>query len=185
MKPDTTMDTPQAFTSTPAPLPVPVQHKTPQARGFWSPVNPPITNWRGQRVWLIGASTGIGAATASALHARGAQVLVSARKAEALQAFAAAHTGPHAAQAWPLDVTDAEAVARTAQDILTEGPLDVVECFNPARNTCKLRGICKLSVALQQATAAFMAVLDDLTVADIAVNRQDLLDRLGLPAAAA
>ena len=68
---------------------------------------------------------------------------------------------------------------------LTEGPLDLVECFNPAINTCKLRGICKLSVALQQATAAFMAVLDDLTVADIAVNRQDLLDRLGLPAAAA
>lgn len=68
---------------------------------------------------------------------------------------------------------------------LTEGPLDVVECFNPERNTCKLRGICKLSVALHQATAAFMAVLDDLTVADIAVNRDDLLARLGLPAVAA
>ncbi|WP_439154750.1 RrF2 family transcriptional regulator [Yoonia sp.] len=63
---------------------------------------------------------------------------------------------------------------------LTEGPLDVVECFNPQRNTCKLRGICKLSVALQQATAAFMAVLDDLSVADIAANRTDLLERLGL-----
>lgn len=64
---------------------------------------------------------------------------------------------------------------------LTEGPLDLVECFNPARNTCKLRGICRLSAALQQATAAFMAVLDDLTVADIANNRADLLARLGLP----
>lgn len=68
---------------------------------------------------------------------------------------------------------------------LTEGPLDVVECFNPASNTCKLRGICKLSTALQRATAAFMAVLDDLTVADIASNREDLLARLGLPAVAA
>lgn len=65
-----------------------------------------------------------------------------------------------------------------------EGPLDVVECFNPEINTCKLRGICKLSVALQQATAAFMAVLDDLTLADIAINRGDLLARLGLPAVA-
>lgn len=64
---------------------------------------------------------------------------------------------------------------------LTEGPMDVVECFNPASNTCKLRGICKLSVALQKATRAFMAVLDDLTVDDIAVNRDDLLARLGLP----
>ena len=68
---------------------------------------------------------------------------------------------------------------------LTEGPMDVVECFNPARNTCKLRGICKLSTALHRATAAFMAVLDDLTVADIASNRDDLLARLGLPAVAA
>lgn len=67
---------------------------------------------------------------------------------------------------------------------LTEGPLDVVECFNPKTNTCKLRGICKLSAALQQATAAFMAVLDDLTVADIAINRGDLLERLGLSAMA-
>lgn len=65
-----------------------------------------------------------------------------------------------------------------------EGPLDVVECFNPEINTCKLRGICKLSVALQQATVAFMAVLDDLTLADIAINRGDLLARLGLPAVA-
>ncbi|SDX11699.1 RrF2 family transcriptional regulator [Roseicitreum antarcticum] len=67
---------------------------------------------------------------------------------------------------------------------LTEGPLDLVECFNPEINTCKLRGICKLSVALHKATAAFMAVLDDLTVADIAMNRDDLLARLGLPAVA-
>ncbi|MFN3662741.1 RrF2 family transcriptional regulator [Yoonia sp.] len=66
---------------------------------------------------------------------------------------------------------------------LTEGSMDVVECFSPERNTCKLRGICKLSEALQEATAAFMAVLDDLTVADIAINRADLLARLGLPAA--
>lgn len=67
---------------------------------------------------------------------------------------------------------------------LTEGPLDLVECFNPEINTCKLRGICKLSVALHNATAAFMAVLDDLTVADIAMNRGDLLARLGLPGVA-
>jgi len=61
---------------------------------------------------------------------------------------------------------------------LTEGPLDVVECFNPERNTCPLIGICKLSRALQEATRAFMAVLDDLTVADIASNRADLLARI-------
>jgi len=66
---------------------------------------------------------------------------------------------------------------------LTEGPIDLVECFSEARNTCKLRGICQLSVKLQEATRAFMAVLDDLTVAQIAANRSDLLARLGLTAA--
>lgn len=76
-------------------------------------------------------------------------------------------------------------LGRPAQEIvvgdvvrLTEGPLDVVECFNPERNTCPLIGICKLSRALQEATRAFMAVLDDLTIADIASNRADLLARI-------
>ncbi len=76
-------------------------------------------------------------------------------------------------------------LARPAEDIiigdvvrLTEGPLDLVECFNPANNTCPLIGICKLSRALQEATQAFMAVLDDLTLADIASNRGDLLARI-------
>jgi len=76
-------------------------------------------------------------------------------------------------------------LARPAQDIivgdvvrLTEGPIDLVECFNPDQNTCPLIGICKLSRALQEATRAFMAVLDDLTLADIASNRSDLLARI-------
>ncbi|MFN3970148.1 MAG: RrF2 family transcriptional regulator [Gemmobacter sp.] len=68
---------------------------------------------------------------------------------------------------------------------LTEGPMDLVECFSAERNTCKLRGVCRLSSALHEATRAFMAVLDDLTVADIAVNRGDLLERLGLSEAKA
>lgn len=61
---------------------------------------------------------------------------------------------------------------------LTEGPLDIVECFNPEKNTCPLIGVCKLSRALQQATKAFMTVLDDLTLADIAANRGELLARI-------
>jgi NAD(P)-dependent dehydrogenase (short-subunit alcohol dehydrogenase family) len=42
-------------------------------------LNPPIENWSGRTVWLVGASTGIGRATASRLHALGAHVVVSAR----------------------------------------------------------------------------------------------------------
>ena len=95
-------------------------------RGFWSSLNPRITEWRGLRVWLIGASSGIGEATATALHARGAQVLVSARNAALLDAFVQRHTGGAGAQAWPLDVTDAAGVKATAQAILAQGPLDLV-----------------------------------------------------------
>ena len=87
------------------------------------PLNPPIDAWRGRRVWLVGASSGIGRATASALHALGAQVHVSGRNARTLEAFLAAHPG---AAAWPLDVCDAGQVARTAAHILEPGPLDLV-----------------------------------------------------------
>ncbi len=61
---------------------------------------------------------------------------------------------------------------------LTEVSLDVVECFDPKTNTCPLIGVCKLSRAVQQATAAFMGVLDDLTLADISSNRAQLLNRI-------
>jgi Rrf2 family nitric oxide-sensitive transcriptional repressor len=61
---------------------------------------------------------------------------------------------------------------------LTEGELDIVECFRPETNTCALIGVCRLSAGLQAATAAFMEVLDGLTVADISANRSELLGRL-------
>ena len=82
-------------------------------------LNPRIHYWQGRRVWLVGASSGIGEACAHALHARGAPVLVSARDAAALEAFAARHGGSHPAQAWPLDVTDPGAVTATARCALT------------------------------------------------------------------
>jgi short-subunit dehydrogenase len=87
------------------------------------PLNPPLQNWRGTTVWLVGASTGIGRATASALHALGAQVVVSARKAQALDAFVQAHPG---ARALALDVTDAQAVQAAAMQLQARGPLDCV-----------------------------------------------------------
>lgn len=60
----------------------------------------------------------------------------------------------------------------------TEAPLELVECFNPQTNTCPLQGHCHLSRGIQLALRAFFVVLDDLTIADIIVNRSTLLGLL-------
>ena len=91
------------------------------------PLNPRIADWHGRHVWLIGASTGIGAALASQLHAAGAQVTVSARNSAQLAAFTAAHPG---SLALTLDVTDAlavtQAVAQAMSPIGAHHPPDCV-----------------------------------------------------------
>lgn len=88
-------------------------------------LNPPIRDWHGRRVWLVGASTGIGRALAEQLHALGATVIVSARKLETLRQFVLEHPG---SLALPLDVTDRAAVRRAAGTALADGPLDLV-CY--------------------------------------------------------
>ena len=88
-------------------------------------LNPRIRDWTGRRVWLVGASSGIGRATASLLHARGAQVIVSARSAQALDEFVAAHPG---SQALALDVGDRAALQAAVDRLRAQGPLDLV-CY--------------------------------------------------------
>ena len=86
-------------------------------------LNPQIQNWQGKVVWLVGASTGIGRATAAALHQLGAKVVVSARSAEGLNRFVAEHAS---AVALPLDAADAQSVKAAADIILSRGTLDCV-----------------------------------------------------------
>ena len=87
------------------------------------PYNLPVTDWRGKSVWLVGASSGIGRATAHALHAQGATVFVSARNQPALDSFALEHPG---AVALAMDAGDAASVKAAGQRVLTAGPLDLV-----------------------------------------------------------
>ena len=86
-------------------------------------MNPRITEWTGRSVWLIGASSGIGRATAHALHAMGARVVVSARSAEVLQQFVDTHPG---AMAVVLDVQQTAAVQEAAHYVQRHQGLDVV-----------------------------------------------------------
>jgi NAD(P)-dependent dehydrogenase (short-subunit alcohol dehydrogenase family) len=86
-------------------------------------LNPPISDWSQRVVWLVGASSGIGAALARQLHARGARVVVSARKPKLLEAFELAHPGSLGV---PVDATDAEALRLAAQRIQSQfGRLDM------------------------------------------------------------
>lgn len=87
-------------------------------------MNTPIRDWTGQRVWIIGASSGIGSALAAALLQRGARVAVSARRAEALQAVAAGHGE---ARVLAFDFTDDAAFARAGETLFKAwGGIDLV-----------------------------------------------------------
>ncbi len=85
----------------------------PLLRSDWT-MNPHISSWKGRRVWVIGASSGIGAETARMLLAHGARVALSARKADALHDIAAGHRD---AMVLPLDVTRHDQVL-AARDVL-------------------------------------------------------------------
>lgn len=85
-------------------------------------MNPIVADWRGKYVWIIGASTGIGAATARQLLDQGAHVAISARRQSALDELAQARMLPLA-----LDVTDHASVLAARDAILAAWPrIDLV-----------------------------------------------------------
>ena len=63
--------------------------------------NVPISNWQARRVWIIGASEGIGLALAHRLNTKKAEIIVSARNKSRLSA-----EFEDIAQILPIDVTD-------------------------------------------------------------------------------
>jgi Rrf2 family nitric oxide-sensitive transcriptional repressor len=56
----------------------------------------------------------------------------------------------------------------------TEGADVVAECFGDAPNDCSIARICRLRGVLAEALAAFYAVLDHYTLADLVRNRDHL-----------
>ncbi len=76
----------------------------------------------GSRVWITGASSGIGEALAAELAARGARVAISARRAELLERQAQRHGMVPV----PLDVSDRAAVLAAAATVRDElGGIDI------------------------------------------------------------
>ena len=99
----------------------------PTKRRWGAPLKQPIQNWQGRRVWLVGASSGIGLACAKALNAAGANVIVSAREVGALTEWAeTCNKEGLPVELMALDVTDALQVKYVARQVATGGPLDFV-----------------------------------------------------------
>jgi len=62
----------------------------------------------------------------------------------------------------------------------TEPDMALVPCFDPVNSVCVITPACKLRAALHRARDAFLAVLDEYTLADLADNPTVLADLLTL-----
>lgn len=80
-----------------------------------------MDNIRDKKIWIVGASSGIGAALALELSRRGAVLTLSARRAEELENISRDFERP--ARIAPLDVSDAHSMHQVAQE---HGPFDSV-----------------------------------------------------------
>lgn len=124
-------------------------------------LNPPLTDWAGRVVWLIGASTGIGRATAHKLHAQGALVIVSARNEAALREFEANHPG---SLGLVVDTTERASLASAADTVIQRfGRLDlVVYCagYYKAMRATQF----DLATALQHQNVNYVGALNTLDV---------------------
>ena len=69
-------------------------------------------------------------------------------------------------------------IVRTFEDVGT-----FVECFDPATNRCVATPACGLKHILAGGVAAFMAHLDQFSVADLVTNRAVFAKALGLQVA--
>lgn len=63
----------------------------------------------------------------------------------------------------------------------TEEDFRMVECFDPARNTCGLAPACRLKGVLGEALGAYLSALDKYTLADLTAQGPTMRQLLGLP----
>lgn len=115
-----------------------------------------------QVVWVTGASSGIGRATATAFAGEGAFVIISARRAASLEELAAT-LGANRCLVLPVDVVDADARNEAVRIALAwKGKVDVL--VNNA-------GVSQRSRALDTTEAAARAIMDVNFFAPVELSR--------------
>lgn len=84
-------------------------------------------DFKDRRVWITGASSGIGEALALAFHEAGAKLILSARREDELKRIQAACGGAANTLVLPMDVTDAAALPqKTAAALDFAGGIDIL-----------------------------------------------------------
>jgi len=126
-------------------------------------LNTKITDWSKKRVWIIGASTGMGAALADALHSRKAKVAMSARSADKLAALVTKF-GASRAISLPLDITKVETIAAAEKELIDAwGGYDLV-VFMAGDYTAMRAWELDLKVAKQMVDVNWGGFLNGLSV---------------------
>ncbi len=84
-------------------------------------------DFQSRRVWITGASSGIGESLALAFHHAGAKLVLSARREDELKRVQSACGGEPGARMLPMDVTNAEALPEKARLALSMfGGIDIL-----------------------------------------------------------
>jgi len=112
-----------------------------------------MSSYAGKRVWITGASSGIGAALAEAFAAEGAQLILSGRRRDVLAAVA--ERVQPGAQLLPFEATDWSALAQVVQEA---GRIDIL--VNNA-------GISQRSLAVDTKPEVYTALIETDLLAPI------------------
>ncbi len=120
-------------------------------------------HFEGKRVWITGASSGIGEALAYAFAAEGARLVLSSRRREVLEQVRSRCVRPEAHLILPMDVCSAGSIAAAVQVVLSlEGGIDVL--VNNA-------GVSQRSLALQAEEAVERSIMELDFFAPVALSK--------------
>ena len=126
-------------------------------------------SFKDKTVWITGASSGIGRALALALHRRGARLIISSRRAEALEEVRAACQDPDRGpdvRILPLDLSDASSLPSKAEEALS--------CFGSIDYLFNNGGISQRSDAVETNMEVIRKVMEVNFFGTVALTKQVL-----------